>query len=335
MASENREKLLTVSIAAYNVASYLPQALDSCIVPDIMDELEVLIVNDGSTDETPQIAAAYEERYPQTFRLIDKENGGYGSTVNRSMGEAKGRYFRLLDGDDWFSKEGLLALVTELRTATEDAVVTPMYRVKDGSDDYELAADRWRSYYGQALPLGEIAADFPVGMWHLAVRSDCFRRDPFNLPEHTLYTDMLFVVQSLLRAKNVRFLTEPLYCYRIGRDGQSVSRESRIKNYPQMLRVFHELIEESAARWPSLSPAERGVVATRLRWYHYYAIKTFLLPEASPLYKNEMVQVDAFVKEALSDVYKLTGKQSRKVRVLRLTGYAAYGLFAGKEENWT
>ena len=75
-------KILSVSIASYNVEKFIRKALDSCCVPEIMDRLEVLVVNDGSTDSTLEIAREYEEKYPQTFRVIDKKNGGYGSTVN-------------------------------------------------------------------------------------------------------------------------------------------------------------------------------------------------------------------------------------------------------------
>ena len=79
------EKILSVSIASYNVEKFIRKALDSCCVPEIMDRLEVLVVNDGSTDCTLEIAREYETQYPQTFRVIDKKNGGYGSTVNASI----------------------------------------------------------------------------------------------------------------------------------------------------------------------------------------------------------------------------------------------------------
>ena len=108
-------KMLTVSVAAYNVASFLRETLESCVIPEVLDDLEVIVVNDGSTDETARIAEEYQKRYPLTFRLINKENGGYGTTVNRSIEEAKGKYFKLLDGDDRFNQKGLRQLVEFLR----------------------------------------------------------------------------------------------------------------------------------------------------------------------------------------------------------------------------
>ncbi len=329
------EKLLTVSVASYNVEQFLRKTLDSCIVPELMDALEVLIVNDGSKDSTPQIAAEYQERFPQTFRLIDKENGGYGSTVNRSMQEARGKYFRLLDGDDWFDQDGLKAVMRTLAEAEEDLVVTSIYKVKDGTDDCVKDPDKWAVYHGQTVKIDEIKTDLDVGMWHMIVKRELLRKDPFTLPEHTLYTDMLFVVQSLLRAETIRFVPDALYCYRIGRDGQSVSKESRIKNYRQMLKVFRASVDASAERWGGFSPEKKEVLGTRLRWYHYFALRTMLLPEKSADFKKELVDIDRYVKDRLPDVYVMTGKHSKKVSLLRRTGYAAYGMLAGKEENWT
>ena len=116
------EKILSVSIASYNVEKFIRKALDSCCIPEIMDRLEVIVVNDGSTDSTLEIAREYETKYPETFRVIDKINGGYGSTVNASIRVAAGRYFRLLDGDDWFDRDGLVKFIEELSVAEEDMV---------------------------------------------------------------------------------------------------------------------------------------------------------------------------------------------------------------------
>ena len=124
-----KEKILSVSIACYNVEKYLRQTLDSCLVPEIMDRLEVLIVNDGSKDGTADLAREYTARWPETFVLIDKENGGYGSTFNAAVRVATGKYFRLLDGDDWFDRDGLRDFIGVLEKAEEDMIITRFRRV--------------------------------------------------------------------------------------------------------------------------------------------------------------------------------------------------------------
>ena len=101
-----QEKLLSISIAAYNVEQYLVKTLQSLILDaEHMKVLEVIIVNDGSKDNTSQIGQEYVLKYPDTFKLINQENGGYGSTINTSLAVARGKYYKLLDGDDWYDSE--------------------------------------------------------------------------------------------------------------------------------------------------------------------------------------------------------------------------------------
>ena len=106
-------KVLTVSIAAYNVEDYLKKCLDSFVDEGnpLMNAVEVIIVSDGSKDNTVSIAKEYQEKYPDTFVLIDKENGGYGSTINASLKKATGKYFKLVDGDDWVNTNDFYAFV--------------------------------------------------------------------------------------------------------------------------------------------------------------------------------------------------------------------------------
>ena len=109
------EKVLTITIPSYNVEKYLNQTLDSFIQEEILADIEVLIVDDGSKDRTPLIGKEYEEKYPGTFRVISKENGGHGSTINRGILEARGRYFKVVDGDDWVNTGDFVKLVKPLR----------------------------------------------------------------------------------------------------------------------------------------------------------------------------------------------------------------------------
>ena len=98
------KKILTVTVPSYNVEKFLENTLDSFVDERVLDDIEVLIVDDGSKDKTAEIGRKYEEKYPDTFRVISKENGGHGSTINRGIGEAKGKYFKVVDGDPKFNK---------------------------------------------------------------------------------------------------------------------------------------------------------------------------------------------------------------------------------------
>ncbi len=121
-------KVLTISIAAYNAETTIRQALDALIDPDIIDDLEILIIDDGGTDSTLQIAQEYAIRYPTSVIPVHKENGGYGSVINTAIDLATGTYFKQLDGDDWYNTEGLKALVQALKGITVDCVLTDFIR---------------------------------------------------------------------------------------------------------------------------------------------------------------------------------------------------------------
>ena len=135
-------KLLTVSIAAYHVEDYLRETLDSFLIPEVTDQLEVLIVNDGSGEGVNEIAREYQTNYPDVFRLIDKENGGHGSTVNRGIEEAAGKYFKTVDGDDYVSAEGLKAIAPGVmaQTGMETARIL-LGIIKEVQPDLVIAID--------------------------------------------------------------------------------------------------------------------------------------------------------------------------------------------------
>ena len=79
---EKMEKTLSISIASYNVEEYLEECLESFVNSRVMDDLEILVIDDGSSDSSPEIAQRYVDKYPETYKLIKKENGGHGSTIN-------------------------------------------------------------------------------------------------------------------------------------------------------------------------------------------------------------------------------------------------------------
>ncbi len=327
------KKTLTVSIAAYNVENYLRQTLDSCIVPEVMDELEVLIVSDGATDGTVAIGKEYEAKYPNTFRVIEKKNGGYGSTVNRSMSEATGKYFRLLDGDDWFDKEGLAEYIRSLRESEADYVINRIYTCQDGTDIRTLSDPHWGELEGSTQNIRDIHCEFTIGIWHTTVKTEILKQHPFTLPEHTLYTDQIFIMRTMPYVHTVQFEFTPLYCYRVGRDGQSVSRESRIKHADEEMKVVAAQVKYLST-CGELTADNKEAVMSRATLYYYYGIVTLLLMPPSWKTYRRIRGFEKRTKELMPELYRAAGKYSKKIAGMRLTGYPGYLVYAGKVENF-
>lgn len=117
-------KILTISVAAYNVEKTLDKTLDSFNDSRVYDDLEVLIVDDGSKDGTRLVAEKYEAIAPQTFKYVGKENGGHGSTINKGISLATGKYFKVIDGDDWVDTDRLVDFIDKLKNLDSDMVLT-------------------------------------------------------------------------------------------------------------------------------------------------------------------------------------------------------------------
>ncbi len=243
------DKVLTISIAAYNSEQYIQKALDSLITTEIIDDLEIFVIDDGGTDATLRIAQTYAERYPQSIFPVHKENGGYGSTVNYSLDHASGKYFKLLDGDDWFAVDNLCEYVRTLKTVDTDIIITPFMKYVEGGES-RLVNSVEGYVLDQDLDISGLEFRKVFGMWAITYKTELVKKSNLQLPLHCLYTDQIYSTVPFAYANTIRFVDKHVYCYRLGRDGQSVSKESRIKHrkshllMQELLCVFYEAQKE-------------------------------------------------------------------------------------------
>lgn len=254
------EKLLTVSVAAYNGAATLQKALESCLVADesLQALLDVIIIDDGSTDDTAALAQAFVQAHPGSFRLVSKGNGGYGSTLNTAVELASGRYFRTLDCDDWFDTNALQTLLRRLQNCTTDAVYTNYRTVQENGSgkafDVCCKFDTNRVY-----AVGEVqqaTPDLCMEMHALTLCTKTLRAAWRPMPEHCSYTDMGYTFVGMAAAQTICFVPVVLYQYRLGRDGQSVSMASYRAHTQDYIRVARILLD--AAEPLAAQPAPAG-----------------------------------------------------------------------------
>lgn len=232
---ENKDPLITFCIPAYNSSGYLHYAVDSLI--PFGDSIEILIVDDGSTDETPKLADYYQSSYPDFVRAIHQANGGHGKGINTGIAEARGIYFKVLDSDDWVDPKALSKLLAKIKEehAVPDLYICD-YRYWQGRDNpgqyisYSRLFDGKTPFYGwDDLPRFRYSSNITL---HSAMfKTSVLKASGVHCPEHVSYEDNYFVYCPLPYVKCISYLPMALYQYLIGREGQSMENATCIRKY--------------------------------------------------------------------------------------------------------
>jgi glycosyltransferase involved in cell wall biosynthesis len=241
-------KILSVIIPSYNSRDFLDKCLGSLAARDVIDKLEVLVINDGSTDGSERICEKYIAEYPQTYRLISKENGGHGSAINVGAREARGKYMKVLDADDWFLTSSLPQFISELEKASTDVVLTCHHTINVTTGEVKS----WRCYpdkFGREYTLGEIMGrwkDFDRSLtFHgITYRTDFYRENGIRLSEKVFYEDHEYATYPCCRAKTVLPLDLFVYQYRIGDVTQSVSAKNQLERISHTQTVIERMAKE-------------------------------------------------------------------------------------------
>lgn len=239
------DKLLTVVIPTYNMERYLNNTLATLVIDDkdVMNLLEVLVVIDGATDRSSHIAHDYENKYPNVFRVIDKTNGHYGSCVNAGLKVAQGKYFKILDADDWYDNKALIETLKALEGVNTDAVFTRFSLVYEDGRAKELKGDGSLSF-NTTIYLKETELPRSYQEMHgLMFLTKLLKDINYKQTEGICYTDTEFVYYPLMSSKTITILPCDLYQYRIGRDEQTISVKSMSKNIKHFENIADRLLE--------------------------------------------------------------------------------------------
>ena len=241
-------KLLTVTVPCYNSAAYMERCIDSALTGG--DEMDILIIDDGSTDQTGAIADRYAAQYPHIVRVIHQENGGHGEGINQGIAHAQGIYFKVVDSDDRLDQASLAKLLHLLRLYTGESeqvdLVVNNY-VYDQADQQAVFSVNYRIVMRPNRVLTwEDIHHFPVHkqfMIHsLIYRTGLLREMNLVLPKHTFYEDNLYIYLPLPHTHRILYLDEPLYGYMIGREDQSIAEKNILKRLDQVSHIAELMI---------------------------------------------------------------------------------------------
>ena len=242
-------KLLSIAIPCYNSEAYMEKCIESLLKGG--EEVEILVVNDGSSDRTAEIADAYAEKYPTIIKAIHQENGGHGEAVNAGIRNATGLYFKVVDSDDWVNEEAYKQILKTLEELTRgpktlDMLISNFVYEKEGEERKKVMK------YHHALPKDQIftwkdVKVFMLGQYILMhsviYRTELLRQCNFELPKHTFYVDNIFVFQPLPYVKTMYYLDVNFYRYFIGRTDQSVNETVMIGRIDQQIRVTKLMLD--------------------------------------------------------------------------------------------
>lgn len=242
-------KLLSFTVPCYNSAAYMEKCIESLLAGG--EDVEILIVDDGSTDDTAEIADRYQEQYPTVVKAIHKTNGGHGSAVNTGMEYASGLYFKVVDSDDWVKYEAYMEILKVLRNLAGgekvlDMLISNFVYEKVGENRHKVMRYKHTLVQEELFTWDDIK-HFRKGQYILMhsviFRTKLLRECGLKLPEHTFYVDNLYVFEPLIHVRNMYYLDVNFYRYYIGRTDQSVNEDIMIGRIDQQIKVNKMMVD--------------------------------------------------------------------------------------------
>ena len=340
-------KQLTIAVPAYNSEQFLHICLDSMAGLD--DRLEIIVVNDGSTDGTLAVAKAYEQKYPEQIIVIDKENGGHGSGINAGLEIATGRFYKVVDSDDWIESDNLKNILDALERSNADAVVTGYKSINVRSGNVieypvvipEADNSEGAQIYGAEIPMEVFAMVFDTmatsySFHGLCYRTDFLRSKDFSVSEKVFFEDQEYAILPFLYVEKVLLLPYFFYDYQIGSAGQSVDFTNQAKRANDLKQVYTKMMDYYHFRKPKEDYRVRFFIKRlAISLVSYYAVvlvksddKKMGRKEAEGL-RTYVMQLEPMIQQHAEKRYRVMKLASR----IPFAGSLYYKLFDSK--NYT
>lgn len=304
-------KILTIVVPTYNMEALLEKDLNSLVIEDkqLMKEMEVLVVIDGATDRSSEIAHSFQDRYPDTFVVIDKGNGNYGSCVNVGVKEAKGKYIRIMDADDYYETTNLGDFLVFLHATNADVVLS----------DYDIVNCEGRSKksvqyalkHNIETPIESIhSKEIMIGfvLHSITYRTELLVSGEYVQTEGVSYTDQEWITKPMRNVKTFSYFNKKIYHYLYGREGQTVDSHIYNKSISQ-----HTVVLKSLAKFINDIHAEyfpsKKQIEQKVYWYmgdiYGKCIKT-----KDPVVIQMVKELDMYIKEQYPWFYAGSNKVS-------------------------
>ncbi|MDR2836648.1 MAG: glycosyltransferase [Bacteroidales bacterium] len=301
-------KLLSLAIACYNMEKHIPNCLTSLLTPETSGDLEIILVNDGSKDNSLKIMQEYKEKYPESIVIIDKANGHYGSCINAALDIATAKYFRPLDPDDYFDTKNLIYLLEKLKNTDVDMIITdrsfefPKYSKKNNIKNYfhNVEAEKIYDYDSKYF------VDTPlilkgIGMHNLTYKTPLLQEMNFKMTEGIYYVDREYEFYPLPNVKNFVFFDVVLYKYSLGISGQSMAIAQMIKNVENQYIIINKML--NYLKTNEINKVQENML---LAWIETYYNMTLCISKRNPVNEAKLKELDGFLLEVSPSLHQKT-----------------------------
>lgn len=313
------EKLVTVCVPSYNVQRYLERCLRTLIDHANAPYLEILVIDDGSTDSTAAIAQEFEKHYPGIVRLIQKENGGHGSTINLAIAEGNGKYFMVVDGDDWVDSQQFAKLLDHLKAGDIDSdVISSNYHHVNMETaectpwNQQAVVEYFREYAFDQLDTENVYFTMASSLFKL----DILRQANARLQEHTFYVDVEYILFPVPYLKTATFVDYYIYKYMQGNAEQSIHIPTMVARYDHHNRVMRSVLSYGAnAKMDTAQYTYYCAILKRLLYTHYGLCLVY--DEDRERGYARCQSFDSFLKQTNPGLARWAGRQIPSLRIAR------------------
>ena len=309
-----KDKILTISVAAYNLEKLITKNLDSFINSDVKDKIEIIVTDDESKDNTASIVEEYELKYPGIVKLVRQKNMGPGSSINNGIKFATGKYFKMVDGDDWVVTENLVKIVEILENIDADIVFTN-YLVFSNKINKIIEECKCELPSNKLLKFNDYCKDFILTMHNIMFKTRILKDNGIRI-DNGFYTDVEYSILPIKYVDTFYYIDLDLYVYLVAQDNQSVSFKSMQKNIKMHEAVLNRLIEYYKDNKEKMYNNIAMCVSKRLAMMAQTQLSTYLTYDDKKYVKQKIKELNNKLKINCIDVYNEYKKNKKAFMII-------------------
>lgn len=335
------DKYLTIVIPSYNTSAFIEKCMPTFLDDRFIKDIEIIIVDDGSTDDTAIKAEKYVERYPDSIFLVSKKNGGHGSVINTGIALATGKYFKIVDGDDYINTDEMAEFIEQVKKYDADMFISFFSTISDISGklnvispyDYRLIEKKKEISLNKVLPANDIL-DHVYGSIHaVTFRTEILKKYNIRMTEKTFYEDNEFVLFPIAYVRTVFVSDCNIYVYRIDQANQSINLSNTQKRIGELQKIILNLVQYYNDLGNDIPETQRNYILRGITNQIYTAFSVYVsFCEHKSERKRELKQFDREIKKESYKVYRYANRY-KLVRAVRFLNYFFYEILAGRNRG--